>query len=466
MSNLSKATWAFSIQNLGNLKTGEIEVKPLTLLCGQNNTGKTWVMYSIYGFLNNPDIDSLSGIEQIVNDLQENGVLEFDLEKWLTKNFKNTISAIDKSNKNKLPSLFSSKDELFENSLFSWRVELQEILIKSKKNKFKFEFSLGSKGSAVFNAIKVEDSQIISMTLLRDVPKEILKNAISSLIYNHLQGRNGQEHNAFLIPAERNGLHLFYRELSSRRTALLHHASRDELDLHLLLKDVLGSRYAKPIADYIDWLNELATIKKGAKKTKYHNLAEEVKKLIGGRYSVDAEGNIAFTPKKKRGGPDAPKMELHLSSSTVKSLFGFWFYLEYQAEEHSVLMIDEPELNLHPSNQRAVARLIAKMVNSGINIIVSTHSDYFVRELNSLIMLGENKGKIDVKTSLLKKYAIDSESLLTKDKIGAYVFDSGTLRAMEVTNEGIIASTFDEQINELNDSSDDIYYSYIMNEDE
>ena len=31
----------------------------------------------------------------------------------------------------------------------------------------------------------------------------------------------------FLMPAERNGLHLFYRELSTRRTALLHHASRE-----------------------------------------------------------------------------------------------------------------------------------------------------------------------------------------------------------------------------------------------
>lgn len=466
MSNLSKTAWAFSIQNLGNLESGEIEVKPLTLLCGPNNTGKTWVMYTIYGFLNNPEVDGLVGIDQIINDLKENGVLDFDLEQWLTKNFKTTISSIEKSNKSKLPSIFSADSELFEKAVFTWNTDLQFLLKNSENNSFEFGFSLGSKGAHAFKATKMKGSQVISMTLLRDIPKEILKNAITSLIYNHLQDKNGQDQNAFLIPAERNGLHLFYRELSSRRTALLHHASRDELDLHLLLKDVLGSRYAKPIADYIDWLNELTTIKKGAKKTKYHDLAEEVKKLIGGRYHIDAEGNITFTPKKKRGGPNAPKMELHLSSSTVKSLFGLWFYLEYQAEEHSVLMIDEPELNLHPSNQRAVARLIAKMVNSGLNIVVSTHSDYFVRELNSLIMLGENQGDEKVKSTLLKKYSIDNESLLTKDKIGAYVFDCGSLKPMEVNNEGIIAKTFDEQINALNDSSDDIYYSYVLNEDE
>ena len=466
MSNLNKTAWAFSIQNLGNLESGKIEVKPLTHLRGPNNTGKTWVMYTIYGFLNNSEIDGLVGIDQIINDLKENGILDFDLEQWLTKNFKTTISSIEKSNKNKLPNIFSADSELFDKAVFTWNTDLQFLLKNSENNAFEFGFSLGSKGAHAFKATKTKGSQVISMTLLRDIPKDILKNAITSLIYNHLQGKNGQDQNAFLIPAERNGLHLFYRELSSRRTALLHHASRDELDLHLLLKDVLGSRYAKPIADYIDWLNELTTIKKGAKKSTYHNLAEEVKKLIGGRYHIDAEGNITFTPKKKRGGPNTPKMDLHLSSSTVKSLFGLWFYLEYQAEQHNVLMIDEPELNLHPSNQRAVARLIAKIVNNGLNVVVSTHSDYFVRELNSLIMLGENEGDQEVKKNLLKKYSIDNESLLTKDKIGAYVFDCGSLKPMEVNNEGIIANTFDEQINALNDSSDDIYYSYVLNEDE
>lgn len=464
MSNQSKTAWTFSIQNLGNLERGEIEVKPLTLLCGPNNTGKTWVMYTIYGFLNNRDVNSFVGIDQIITDLKENGILEFNLEEWLRKNFKSTLNSIEKTIKNKLPSIFSSDNTLFENSSFRWEVDLDEILERNRGSSFEFEFSLGSKQLHAFKAIKVKDSQVISMTLMKDLPKELLDDVISSLIYSYLLGKNIQQQSAFLIPAERNGLHLFYRELSSRRTALLHHASRDELDLHLLLKDVLGSKYAKPIADYIDWLNDLTNIKKSAEKNNYHDLAEEVKKLIGGKYNIDAEGNITFVPKKKRGGPTVPKMELHLSSSTAKSLFGLWFYLEYQAREESILMIDEPELNLHPSNQRLVARLIAKMVNKGLKIVVSTHSDYFVRELNSLIMLGENQGDQTVKSQLLKKYSIDSESLLTKDKIGAYVFEDRLLKSMEVNNEGIIAKTFDEQINELNDSSDEIYYSYVLSE--
>lgn len=46
------------------------------------------------------------------------------------------------------------------------------------------------------------------------------------------------------MPAERNGLHLFYRELSTRRTALLHHVSKTDINIEELLRDVMRSRYA------------------------------------------------------------------------------------------------------------------------------------------------------------------------------------------------------------------------------
>lgn len=465
MSTLANSSWKFSIENLGGLEHGDVDVKPLTLLCGPNNTGKTWVMYAIYGFLNNSSVDGLHGIDSLVSELQEQGISNFDIKHWLENNFKQTINAINKSSRAKLPNTFNSSDELFSTTEFNWKTELNSLLENSNKNKFNKTYSLGGSSGEVLNATKEKGCNIMEMTLLKDVPKSIIKKATTYLIYSHLLDKNGKQ-SAFLIPAERNGLHLFYRELSSRRTALLHHASRDELDLSSLLKDVLGSRYAKPIADYIDWLNELTTIKKNASRNNFHDLAEELKKLVGGKYHIDSDGNITFIPKKKRNGPATPKMDLHLTSSTVKSLFGLWFYLEYQAEDHSVLMIDEPELNLHPSNQRAVARFIAKMVNRGINVMISTHSDYFVRELNSLIMLGSNSGNEKSKANILKKYSISEDMLLNKEKIVAYVFDSGTLQTMDVNEEGIIATTFDEQINQLNDSSDEIYYSYVLHEED
>ncbi len=48
--------------------------------------------------------------------------------------------------------------------------------------------------------------------------------------------------------SERNGLHLFFRELSAKRTTLLHHACKEKIDINESLRDVICSRYAFPIA--------------------------------------------------------------------------------------------------------------------------------------------------------------------------------------------------------------------------
>ncbi|NKC13562.1 MAG: AAA family ATPase [Gammaproteobacteria bacterium] len=143
-----------------------------------------------------------------------------------------------------------------------------------------------------------------------------------------------------------------------------------------------------------------------------------------------------------------------MTSSTVKSLFGLWFYLENQAKRGDLLMIDEPELNIHPENQRQIARLLAKLVNAGMNIVISTHSDYIVREFNTLIMLSQDDG------TLRKKHKYQAEEVLDPDKVAAYLFDEQEIKPFEITSQdGIYATTFDQVITDLNKVNDDIYYS-------
>ena len=261
----------------------------------------------------------------------------------------------------------------------------------------------------------------------------------------------------FLMPAERNGLHLFFRELSTRRTALLHHASREKIDISELLRDVIHSRYAIPIADYINWLNDLPERQK-SKPEGFHDHAALLKrKLVGGTYKVDARsGDIRFKPyQPRRDGIKTNFMGLHMTSGMVKSLFGLWFYLENQASKGSMLMIDEPELNIHPASQRYIARLLARLVNAGLNIVISTHSDYMVREFNSLIMLSQDKGQ-----KLQRRHNYDQDEILKPEQVGAYLYDGQTIEPFEITAEdGIYTETFNDVIRDINTINDDIYYS-------
>lgn len=44
------------VENLGPIKKGEVELKPLTVFIGPNNTGKTYLAYLISGMCENLEI--------------------------------------------------------------------------------------------------------------------------------------------------------------------------------------------------------------------------------------------------------------------------------------------------------------------------------------------------------------------------------------------------------------------------
>ena len=49
------------------------------------------------------------------------------------------------------------------------------------------------------------------------------------------------------------------------------------------------------------------------------------------------------------------------------------------------LTIDEPEAHLHPEMQIKVASFLAELVNEGMGIVLTTHSDFFVAQFNNMI---------------------------------------------------------------------------------
>ncbi len=443
----------FSVENLGAIRSGEFTVKPLTLFCGPNNTGKTWLMYTIYAFWRHLRVPQLKGMDHVHEKLKETGSYKGDINGWLHDHAGNYIKKSGLIYPELFSDIFNADETLFENSKFNWEID-QETFIQSVIKK---EFR--EHDNKVLRVNKPEGSSNLEVTLVsNETPGmgelEYRLSLIFSRLFLDLP-------HPFLMPAERNGLHLFFRELSAKRTALLHHASKEKIDLSQLFRDVMRSRYALPIADYIDWLNDLPSFRKRS-SSPFHVMAEAVRRKVSyGKYIVNRDGDISFRPRKLNwdSSEQAPlDMGLHATSSTVKSLFGLWFYLENDATFGNALMIDEPELHLHPSHQRALARILAQLVNEGLWVIVSTHSDYLVREINSLIMLHTDHEERD---TLMKKYKFAKEQLLDKNKVAAYLVDDRAVSPMPVTpDEGIIAETFDKVINALNDSSNDIYYKY------
>ncbi len=255
----------------------------------------------------------------------------------------------------------------------------------------------------------------------------------------------------FLVPAERNGLQLMRHSPGARRQ----YAVREPAASCEPSNDDLHSHCAAPVADYLDWLGQLPEARSCAADD-VHLLAGKVKKeLVRGAYQVDkSTGSIAFNPyPAKRGGAAIRPMSLHTAPGAVKSLFGLWSYLERKGRPGDLLMIDEPELNIHPGDQLRMTRLFARLVNAGVNIVISTHSDYIIREFNILLMLNEDK-----EGELKKEYGYAAEEVLRPDQVGAYLVDQQTIASSRIATGGIHGRTFDEVIKELNRAGNGIFY--------
>jgi len=441
-------------EHLGSIEQGSITLNDFTVFCGKNNSGKTYAMYSIYGLLNNKFNISFEFVKPIVDKLKQDGTYCLDINEIIATHQEDMLKHIEKKLQDYLPSLFGATDS----KNFTTKIRLyfseQEIQNRIKYNLCHLGYAGVEQGLLwVVSCDSIRDNKI-ELTLNDtniNVSNSFLQSWLSEQLVEIMLYDWKNFKNDFLLPAERVGINLFYKELFSIRNLLLQESQNDSVNPMRLLKDVLSARYAEPIKDYLQFLNQISTTKNDT--SNYIKYAEIIQsEIVKGRYKVDDFGNIFFTPFDSEN-----KLPLHFSSSTVKSLFGLAFYLEHLAKPDDYLMIDEPEQNLHPDNQRQIARILAQLVNAGLKVIVSTHSDYFVRELNNLIMLEKN---FSGATELQKKYGYQDNELLNSKQISAYLFDNNKITPIILDeDEGIIAETFDDVINNLNKSSNEIYYT-------
>lgn len=444
------------IKHLGNIKKANIKLNNLVIFTGESNSGKTYLNYMLYALLDQRYSFGNSGIFlDIVKQAKENGLYEINLEEFIKNNIDKIVNGFKNSFKKSLPQFFSTTADMFKNFDIDFIEKELYNLEDLKMESISISLTIG-KGEEICEIIKDSDSLILSIVIKdakvpNDVYVDFLEKNISKMIMKPLY------HNTFILPAERSGLSLFYQELNSKRNALINNLQKAQINPMDVIKDLIISKYPQPIADFIEFLNDTQYLKKS--KSELSDITNYLHfEIINGKYKVDKDG-IQFMPYKTsyKSNNFQDKIDLHLSSSTVKTFFSLDFYIMHLAKIDDVLIIDEPELNLHPDNQRKVARLLARVVNAGVKVILSTHSDYIIKELNNLIMLSD---EFPSKQELMKKYKYSNDEILKSEDVNAYLVKDGEVKALENnTKEGIIATTFDEVINKLNNSSDDIYYT-------
>ncbi len=436
MSSSSSHPWTLEVEGFGPIIEAKIESAPLTLLVGDNNSGKSYLailLWSVYQ-LGNPlivgsvDVNSSSykELRAFFDSIGESPVVltKTDVQRLMNwaMDFLVDVSVLFNSDKILCKRLFFRLrgDDGFSN------VSLQKIRDYGKKR-------------------RATGASVTSVGLQRDIAFYLNNDDYRSywLVLQFVVGRllsfsRGINVPTYL-PASRTGFMQLYGPASAY--AIQRFYGSDEQAAPRVKLPV-------PALEFLEWLGRGPDAEPGP----FAGEADILEGLLGGAIEVERRPVGAPTYQyRPAGGESLPMPQV---SSLVSELAPIILVLRY-AKNLSFLVIEEPEAHLHPKVQRVLARTIVRLVRKGVRIILTTHSDLFCQQINNCLKLGSLS---EAERSLVQKQlGYDPSEYLTAEDVRGYSFQN-TPKGSVVTSLqngpfGLDMPTFNQELENILDES-------------
>lgn len=420
------------IRRFGPIYRGEIDLAPLTVLVGPNGSGKSYaamVLHSLSQSRNQRGRRVLSGRPAFLADSflrDENSLTDAEL-----RELEECGKALDKNGEAPLrTSTFNKIVEYYYEVFFERRLndilesvfatDLQELIKKGRHRSFRFDIKTALGNSrldcySTYDGVEIKEVPQVNIDpLLKKVesrfesgneksltigeqgrlvipieeiherysaeyPESILISLINSLqFHTDLRYQSGSHY----LPAGRAGLLQSHEVLT---TGAIDRLSR------VGLEPIEVPAFSGVVSSYLGEIVSLSRRDPG----KLADLAKQFESnVLNGEVLVERDEN---EPRPKiTFEQEGNEFQLHIASTSVSELAPLILYTKYILSPNSTIVIEEPEAHLHPENQRKIAYFIVRLVNAGVRVIVTTHSDFVLEQMNNLIRLSEiNKEKVE-----------------------------------------------------------------------
>ena len=447
--------------NLGKIKETELDLKPMTVIIGPNNSNKTYIAYSVYGLW-----QSLVGVAYR-SGLQlkghANGSLSVGVatlqEAFLAQNQRFIAEFM-----RELANFYQdSSDALFSNTKY-------EIFVSPEDFRNSLEALVGT--SIYVNGVgnlflSIEESSLLLTPKQKPELEEIesirghihyeaglvLDFALRTRLFGH----------PYLLPAERNAFIITYKVLANRRLKLMLDAqrrlfsSRQTSERQLdLLKEAGEVRYPQPIEDFLELLFEIETETHPSSRNGMGKLAADIENNIQNGNKINFRATALGGQEIMVDVGNGLNIDLYNASSSIKQLAPLLLYLRYRAAKGDLLIIDEPEMNLHPESQAKLLEVLAMLVNEGVHVLLTTHSPYIMAHLNNLAQSTEVSAAAKRKQAK-SLYLGDTAALLDMNQISAYEMRDNELHSLKDPDYGIRWDTLSDVSGELQSKFFQIY---------
>lgn len=437
-----------TIENMGPVEYFELDLdKPLTVIYGGNNIGKSYAMQVCYLLMKSfyvIDVRhfAISGINPrfitFHDDIIDQAAGEI-IEAFYSSKYKmnHEVDITDDIQPQIINATFSrSAERFFEACESTFRViknNCNEPRVCMKLNGFSLTLNIEDKTIKSDYSIKTVSLQQRSNVdshakydtkkkhkiFIRDKKdKEIelicyqshdeMRKLISLFFKN--------QKNSFYLPASRSGI---YAGLSSVGAVV----AQVTQNRKFITQGLTIPSISEPVADYYLALMEY----NGTFKERLRLYAKEIEEDI-------LAGEVTFDSNRSEYQFSSGEIEFDLmqTSSMVAEVSIIVAYLKFIVPDNNnvVLFIEEPEAHLHPENQVRLTEILASMAKN-IKLVISSHSNYIFNKLNNMALDGKIDGQI------YNPIIMDP------------VMTGGKGRSLEVTSLGVNDENFTDVTEEL-----------------
>lgn len=468
-----------NVNNFGPIHRAEVELRPLTVFIGPNNTGKSYLALATYSLSRalagtsprygtvlarrpfshirvgagsrrrlNRALDELGDNSSLLDRLFFEGgdFAEFPagVQQWMRSVSREWASELSTDVSYEMRRCFgSSLEQLVSRNHGLAKGEFSIGLLDESTG---FDWSLRSRDDELVT--EKWDATIPSSTnrlsfpwfqrglfwseLDRDLLGHLLMRAYSNFLLGNLSSPS------HYLPASRTGILQGHKTLASLIVDRASSAWIESMEIE---------RLPGVITDLIRALLRLQRGRPPSRKVSRIVQFLEANVVDG---EVDIEKELEYPDVKYAN--QAGSFQLHQVSSMVSEIAPLVLFLKYLVRPGHLFIIEEPESHLDPANQRQLAKAIAMMVNAGIRTLVTTHSDIFLSQINNLIQASTLPSRRRLRMGY---YATE---VLGPEEVCAYVFSRGKdgtiVNRLPIEPEvGITTESFDEVHRTLYDES-------------
>ncbi|MBL7745639.1 MAG: AAA family ATPase [Chitinophagaceae bacterium] len=387
-----------SIKNLGIVKSAEIELKGITVITGYNDTGKSFISKLVFAI-----IKTITGAEKL-EAMEKGKKIMFALDA-ITITYKRVIPQPTKPSKYDSKTLLDAMEQyVFVNSnktkkefydvIDDYKREITEEIKMFTESKSRIR-----KKELVETVNSIDKNFNIIYSFLNDIREleSIYKNYFQSEIINNLfEGaiNNIESNNELTITLTEGSSQLVYISISNNTILSFKYDPINtplfNKDVHLIETPMIVSlervfdltnnfffRNSEIPLQFEDLVEKIRVKNNTNNFPDAYKLIEEINKIIGGNSDFDTKSKSIFFTKENNK---------KISSSNIASGIKSFVLLEILLKNNyltpnTVLIIDEPEVHLHPAWEIIYAELLFTFCKYGITILIATHSGYFLQAI-------------------------------------------------------------------------------------